>query len=153
MPTFELQERGPQPVLVIRLHSPVAEIPAQFAVALPEVWRAAEAMGLTPSGPPFGRYLSDFAAELDYEAGVPLAAPAPASHGRAEPGELPGGTLAVGWHVGPYETLGETYGALMGWVAGQGRAVAGPMWEVYWTDPETEPDASKWRTEVVVPVA
>ena len=71
MPTFELQERAPQPVLVIRLHSPVAEIPAQFAVALPEVWRAAEAMGLAPSGPPFGRYLSDFAAELlDYEAGV-----------------------------------------------------------------------------------
>jgi effector-binding domain-containing protein len=153
MPAFEIQERASQPALVIRLHSSIAEIPAMFAVALPEVWHAAEAMGLTPSGPPFGRYLSEFAPELDYEAGVPLPQPAPAAHGRAEPVELPGGTLAVGWHVGPYETLGETYAALMAWIAGQGRTVAGPMWELYWTDPGTEPDASRWRTEVIVPVA
>jgi hypothetical protein len=27
------------------------------------------------------------------------------------------------------------------------------MWEVYLTDPGTEPDTSKWRTEVFVPLA
>jgi effector-binding domain-containing protein len=55
--------------------------------------------------------------------------------------------------VGPYDTLGETYAALMRWIGEQGRVVAGPMWEVYWTDPGTEPDPARWRTEVIIPVA
>jgi effector-binding domain-containing protein len=155
MPAFELQERAPTPVLTIRLHTAVEEIPASLAVALPEVWKAAEASGLAPDGPPFTRYLaelSDLARDLDYEAGVPLPLPAAVARGRAVPGELPGGTLAVAWHVGPYDTLGETYGALLAWIGEQGRTVAGPMWEVYWTDPATEPDPARWRTEVIVPV-
>lgn len=153
MPAFEIQERLAKPAFAIRLHSSVEGIPAMLAVALPEVWKAAEAIGFTPDGPPFVRYLSDFAPDLDFEAGVPLARPAPAGHGRAEPVELPGGPVAVAWHVGPYDTLAETYGALMGWIGEQGRTVAGPMWEVYWTDPGTEPDPARWRTEVIIPVA
>lgn len=58
----------------------------------------------------------------------------------------------MAWHVGPYDTLAETYAALMGWIGEQGRTVAGPMWEVYWTDPGTEPDPARWRTEVIIPV-
>jgi AraC family transcriptional regulator len=153
MSAFEIQERQRQPALAIRLHSSIEEIPTTLAVALPEVWHAAEAMGLAPDGPPYTRYLGDFTPDLEYEAGVPLPAPAPARHGRAEPVELPGGTLAVTWHEGPYEGLGETYAALMRWIAEQGRTVVGPMWEVYWTDPGAEPDPRRWRTEVLVPVA
>ena len=156
MPAFEIQEREPKPAFAIRLHTTVEEIPATLAVALGEAWHAAEATGRTPDGPPYTRYLSDLSeagAVLDYEAGVPLPSPAPAGQGRAVPVELPGGTVAVAWHVGPYETLGETYGALMRWIGEQGRTVAGPMWEVYWTDPGTEPDPALWRTEVVIPIA
>jgi effector-binding domain-containing protein len=42
--------------------------------------------------------------------------------------------------------------ALMAWLAGQGRTAAGPMWEVYWTDPDSAPP-EEWRTEVIVPLA
>ncbi len=153
MPAYEIQERTPRPALAIRLHTSVADIPSTLAVALPEVWHAAEAMGLVPDGPPFTRYLSMPGDALDYEAGVPLPIAASAGRGRAVPVELPGGTVAVAWHVGPYETLAETYDALMRWIGEQGRAVAGPMWEVYWSDPAAEPDPSRWRTEVIVPVA
>ena len=154
MPAFEIQERVARPALAIRLHTQVSEIPKALAVALPEVWQAAQAIGLAPDGPPFTRYLSEPAGgDLDYEAGVGLPKPASAGHGRAVPIELPGGSVAVAWHVGPYETLDQTYGALMGWIAEQGRSVAGPMWEVYWTDPGAEPDPTRWRTEVIVPVA
>lgn len=156
MPPFEIQERAPRPALAIPLHSRLTEIPATLGVALAEVWHAAEAAGRTPEGPPYTRYLSEpdeAAGELDYEAGVMLGEPAPVGHGRALPAELPGGTLAVAWHVGPYDTIAETYGALMGWIGEQGRRPAGPMWEVYWTDPESEPDPARWRTEVIVPVA
>ncbi len=154
MPAFEIQERQPMPALAIRLRSTVDRIPAMLSVALAEAWEAAEGSGLTPDGPPFTRYLSDMSApgdEIDYEAGVPLPEPATAGGGRAVPVELPGGRVAVAWHVGPYDTLGATYGELMRWIADQGRAVAGPMWEVYWSDPDSEPP-ERWRTEVVVPV-
>ncbi len=156
MPAFEIQERVPRPAFAIRLHTTVEEIPATMAVALPEAWEAAEALGLDPDGPPYARYLSDLGEttrDLDYEAGIQLPEPAPAAHGRAVPVELPGGPVAVAWHIGPYDTLGQTYAALMLWIGNQGRTVAGPMWEVYWTDPESEPDPARWRTEVIVPVA
>jgi len=156
MPAFEIQDRGPQPALAIRLRSTIERIPALLSVALAEVWEAAEAAGLAPDGPPYTRYLSPFDApggEIEYEAGAPLLAPAPGASGRAVPVELPGGMVAVAWHVGPYDALDETYGALLRWIGEQGRVVTGPMWEVYWTDPDTEPDPARWRTEVVVPIA
>lgn len=156
MPTFEIQQRAPRPALTIRLHSSIEQISDMLGVALAEVWHAAEAAGCTPEGPPFTRYLSEpdgSAGGMDYEAGVTLLEPAPVGHGRAMPAELPGGALAVAWHVGPYDTISETYAALMGWIGEQGRTVAGPMWEVYWTNPDDEPDPARWRTEVIIPVA
>jgi effector-binding domain-containing protein len=152
MPEFEIQQRAVKPALAVRLSTPVAGIPAALAEALPEVWHAAEAIGLAPDGPPYTRYFSEPADVVEYEAGVTLPAAAPAGQGRAVPTALPGGTMAVAWHVGPYETLGDTYEALLAWIAGQGRTVAGPMWEVYWTDPDTAPP-EEWRTEVIVPLA
>ncbi len=155
MPPFEIQERQPQPAFAIHLHTPVEGIPASLGVALGEAWEAAEAGGLAPDGPPYTRYLGGFGepgADVDYEAGVPLLEPATMGHGRAQPAELPGGAVAVAWHVGPYDTLGETYDALVRWIGEQGRAAAGPMWEVYWTDPGSEPDPARWRTEVIIPV-
>ena len=105
MPAFEIQDREPQPALAIRLRSTIERIPALLTVALAEVWEAAEAAGLAPDGPPYTRYLSPFDApggQIEYEAGAPLLAPAPAGSGRAVPVELSGGTVAVAWHVGPY---------------------------------------------------
>jgi len=90
--------------------------------------------------------------DLDYEAGVGLPRPAAAGHGRAVPIELPAARSPSPARR-PYETLDQTYGALMGWIAEQGRSVAGPMWEVYWSDPGAEPDPTRWRTEVIIPVA
>jgi effector-binding domain-containing protein len=26
------------------------------------------------------------------------------------------------------------------------------MWEVYWTDPDMEPDQERWRTEIIIPL-
>jgi len=58
------------------------------------------------------------------------------------PSQLPAGTIACATHVGPYESLAETYSAT------QGLALSGPMWEVYLSDPQLEPDPSTWRTDV-----
>jgi effector-binding domain-containing protein len=64
------------------------------------------------------------------------------------PSQLPGGTVVSGIHIGPYEKLAETYAAMGDWAATQGLTLSGPMWEVYRSDPQQEPDASTWRTEI-----
>lgn len=35
--------------------------------------------------------------------------------------------------------------------AAQADATAGPHWEVYYTDPNVQPDPTRWRTDVVQP--
>ncbi len=55
-------------------------------------------------------------------------------------------------HTGPYETLDETYGLLMQWLAGQGRTITGPPEEVYFSDPDEVPP-EEYLTEVRFPVA
>jgi effector-binding domain-containing protein len=55
-------------------------------------------------------------------------------------------------HAGPYETLSDTYQAIETWLASTGKVPSGPPWEIYLTDPSTEPDPAKWLTEVIFPL-
>jgi effector-binding domain-containing protein len=55
-------------------------------------------------------------------------------------------------HVGPYDTLHETYSAMQAWIVSQERRPSSFMWEVYLTDPEQEPDPARWQTEIYWPV-
>lgn len=99
------------------------------------------------TGPPIAR----FAVRTDHvllEASVPVTAQLE-GEGRVRRAELPGGKAAVATHVGPYRTLGNVHTALRAWVEEHGHRLSGPFWEVYLTDPDAEPDESRWRTEVV----
>jgi AraC family transcriptional regulator len=66
---------------------------------------------------------------------------------------IPGGRYAVTVHVGPYETLGDTWHRLMGeWLPASGhRFGSGPSYEVYLNDPTRTPKA-ELRTELRIPV-
>jgi AraC family transcriptional regulator len=126
--------------------------------ALPEVWLAAERLGLRPLMP-FARYFSfevpvaEFEPpQIEFEAGVVVDGLTAYGEGRVQPVQLPGGELAVACHVGPYELLSQTYEAMQRWIAEQGRTASGPMWEVYLDDPDTTP-MDQLRTEVVIPLA
>jgi effector-binding domain-containing protein len=67
------------------------------------------------------------------------------------PGELGGCEAAVTMHLGPHDTIGQTCGALQAWIEGQGHRASAVMWERYLSDPDAEPDPSKWLTEVAWP--
>jgi effector-binding domain-containing protein len=101
--------------------------------------------GLSPAGPPFGRYApSDVGFQV--EAGFPVAGSVKAT-GRVAPDELPGGTVAYTVHTCAYDGVGAAYAAAFDWLADNGLVVSGKAWERYLDGP----DVPRPRTEVFVP--
>ncbi len=147
----EIRTVSPQPTMSIRGHTSPTQIAATIGEYLTEVWGYVTGNGGQPVGPPFTRYHVIDGDRIELEGGIPVAGPLPAQ-GRVHPGSLPGGEAAVTTHVGHYEELPVTGQALADWVAARGREAAGPNWEVYVTDPGSEPDPRKWRTDIYKPL-
>jgi effector-binding domain-containing protein len=147
--TLEIQDRHPAEAAVVTLHMTPDAISDEIGGAFGEVAGAMAEAGVGIAGPPFTRYLA-FGELIDAEAGFPVMRPAP-DVGRVHPSMMPGGRTASMIHVGPYDALERTYGTLMAALAAKGLHPAGPMWEIYWSDPETA-DPATWRTEILVPV-
>lgn len=148
----EIKELKPQPAATIRVKITMDQIAATLGEIYGEVGAALQRKGVTPAGMPFAWYHSFGEGVIDLEAGFPVAAPI-GGEGRVTSSELPGGQVAVAWHIGPYDTCEQTYNALLAWIGAQGCKAADDMWEVYWTDPTKVPDPSQWRTEVVWPLS
>ncbi|MEW1954468.1 GyrI-like domain-containing protein [Terrabacter sp. NPDC080008] len=139
------------PTAVLHAEVPVTELPAFFQKAFTETWNAMRTQGLTPVGPPFALYHGMPAATVDVEVGFPVTSPAHPD-GEVEPSTLPGGRAVEALHVGPYDTMGETYGQLEQWMVGQRLRPGSVMWESYLSDPQREPDPATWRTLIHWPV-
>jgi effector-binding domain-containing protein len=90
--------------------------------------------------------------DVDVEVAVPIGKKI-AETDRIKVYELPGvEEAACTVHKGPYDTIGEAYNALMGWIESNGYEIAGPDRELYFTDPNKVKDPSKYVTEVQLPV-
>jgi effector-binding domain-containing protein len=126
------------------------ELPAAVGTALAEVEAAMAEAGVALAGPPFTRYLA-YEPRVRAEIGFPVLRPAP-HVGRVFPGRLPGGRVASIVHVGAFDGLHQTYAVLFQWLTELGLQPTGATWEVYWSDPEAEPDPATWRTEILAPV-
>jgi len=150
MSTFEIVGLDAQPAVVVRGRVPMNELPDFFGRAFGAVMESMQAQGVSPTGPPFGFYPSAPTDVVDVRAGFPVAAPLEPS-GEVEVMELPGGRAVTTTHVGPYDTLEQTYNELLAWMAGQGVKPATAMWESYLSDPAVEPP-EQWRTEIVWPI-
>ena len=151
MSDYEIRSIPRQDTAVVAVTSPLDGISESMGKAFEKTFHALGDAGVGPAGPPFARYFN-MEEPFEYEAGVTVSTPFAGSD-EVKPGEIGGVEAAVGMHIGPYDTLEQTYTAMMEWITRQGRTVAGPMWETYLTDPDTEPDPQAWRTEVFIPVA
>jgi len=149
--TYEVMDRllADQDTVVVRGEMAPQDMPGWLAAAYRDVVEYLGRVQVSPSGPPFARltFLPDVVA---VEAGFPVSREV-AGEGRVEPSRLPGGPAGVTTHIGRYEDLTSAYEAVHRWLGDHGRSPAGPHWEVYFTDPNAEPDPSRWRTDVVVP--
>lgn len=150
-PRIEMRPIDAQPILAIRVAARQDELPAMMGALFEEVYACIERSGQAPAGMPLALYHSMEGGSVDFACGMPVAAPLP-GEGRVEAGELAAGTVVTATHMGPYDTLGETWEAVAAWVASHDLQPAGAPWEVYQTDPGAEPDTSKWRTDIFFPV-
>ena len=152
---YHVEVRTQDPVRVARSRfvTSMAEVCQDMGRGYRELWQSLErgkvqvtgdyALAVYPD-PAFDPHR--FTVEVAFEVG----ADATAGEG-FEVAELPGGLFAVLLHVGPYESLGGAYEALMGWVPAQGYRFAGPMRDKYLNDPDRVPP-EELRTEIQVPV-
>jgi effector-binding domain-containing protein len=148
----EIVDLERQEAVAVRGEVAVAELPTFFERAFHEAAEAAAASGAEIVGPPFGFYPEMPTETVTVEAGFPVST-AVGNHGNAHRLVLPAGRAVQVLHIGPFDTLAQTYDELASWMADRGVEPAAVMWECYLSDPEADPDPASWRTQIVWPIA
>ena len=149
--TYEIRTAEVQTVVSVRISIPENEISKHLGIMFGEVMTYLSKEGIVPTGPPFSRTHSNEDGQLDFEAGIPVREAVP-GEGRVKSSELPGGKLVSTWHVGPYDSLGQTHDRFVQWLSDEQHELRGGLWAVYWTDPGLEPNPAEWKTEILAPI-
>ncbi|GHF13096.1 GyrI-like domain-containing protein [Pseudolysinimonas yzui] len=152
MTDIQITEHHEQPTAGVRETVPMAELTDFFSRAFSATMEALGAQGLHPVGPPYGKYYGMPGEVVDVEAGFPVATPITPA-GKVVPGTLPGGRTVEATHIGPYDTMENTYADVQRYFAEQKLTPSEIMWECYLSDPDTEPDPANWRTQICWPLA
>src|SRR5690606_18271880 len=138
-----------RPTAVMRGEMPASEAPRWLANCYRRVLEYLRSVGVDPAGPPFARF-TFLGEDMVVEAGFPCRREIDGD-GRVLPSELPAGRAAITSHFGRYEDLENAYRAMRSWLRARGYSEKGPHWEVYFSDPQADPDPRHWRTDVVMP--
>lgn len=137
--------------LGIREVADVSAIPTKMGELYGELFAFVGRKGIQPAGPPFAIYHSFSPPNTDLECAIPVIAPVE-GEGRVKAGKLPPGKALRAMHIGPYDRLHETYNFMSAYAKEKNLKLSELVWEYYLTDPNTEPDSSKWRTEIFLQV-
>lgn len=149
MGDIELNRTVSRLTAVVRATVPLRDLPAFMSRAFAAVVDALARQDVHVTGPPLALYRSVSGDAVDVEAGFPVAAEV-APEGEVRPSSVPGGEAVESVHIGPYETLGDTYREMAGWMQRHGRRPTGLSWESYLTAPD---DPAGPETLVVWPIA
>jgi DNA-binding transcriptional MerR regulator len=137
------------------------EVPeSRFAEWLGEAYATLTALceraGIAPAGPVGALYPATIEDEADerIEAYIPIGAPVPlpAFRGPVVVSQVAAARVAVLVHVGPYDTLGDTYRRLGTWVAHHARPADLPVREIYLLSYDETGDPERFRTEIHWPI-
>jgi effector-binding domain-containing protein len=150
-PAIEIREMPSQRLLVKKTTCAHKEIGLAFGTAIHAVAECFRRNGAGMMSAPMAVYLNWRDSDCDMAVGCQAEGNVQLSEG-CEWLDVPGGTHARVTHLGPYETLHESHAAIRNWCAAKGIKMAGPCWESYPKGPISEPDSSKWQTDVNYPV-
>jgi effector-binding domain-containing protein len=143
----EIVEVKAQPGLAVTIKTSQEDIGEDMGKAYGAVAAYMGKAGAQFAGPPFAIYGTVPGEMWTVVCGFPVAGSAK-GEGDIQAMETPAGKAAMTMHVGAYETLKNTWNAFAEWMKENGHEMDTLGWEVYLTDQETEPDTSKWQTQL-----
>ncbi|MGE5392320.1 MAG: GyrI-like domain-containing protein [Candidatus Saccharibacteria bacterium] len=154
MTEIKIVDTQSTPAAGMEIVSNMAEVSKVIGQAYGQIMAYLGQNGIQPAGMPFVYYPEmspDAEGRWKMIPGFPTTQPIQGADS-IQPLTLPATQAATAIHMGPYETLEKTYAEMMSWIKENGYELNGPMWEYYFTDPQSEPDTSKWRTDIYIPV-
>lgn len=104
------------------------------------------------AGMPLNVYYENEDGSMDMECGLPIAGLVETPDGRVVAKTTHVGTLLKGIHLGDYPELAGSHVQMMSYLAAYDYEQVGEMYEIYITDPASEPDTAKWETDIYIPV-
>ena len=119
-----------RPVAGVRAQVRRGHVAKEFDRHLSQVYAAARAGHIHVDGQNVFIYRAATPEQLTVDFCVGVTAPF-AAIGEVMPLETPHGVAAMTTHRGEYGRLGEANAAILSWCRANGRAIAGPSWEVY----------------------
>lgn len=156
MRTAEIVEREASAYLLVP-RKVMIPFGADIDAAMGELFGTMDAHGIQPLGPVFFKYDVIRMPELEMGFGILVPAGTPAV-GSLQAGELPAGRYVRHLHIGPYDDLIDATGWVLRWVKERGLELDktdaadgehfAARFEMYLTDPATQPDPSKHETEI-----
>jgi mannose-6-phosphate isomerase-like protein (cupin superfamily) len=138
-------------VAAVRLTIPKDQIQNEMGPAIGEAMSVVAAQGLEVVGPWFCAHDRMDPHEWDFDVCVEVGTPV-ASQGRVKPGVLASVRAVQTNYRGPYEGLGEGWGAFESWIDANGFVGKPNLFERYCIGPESGGDASTFVTELNRPL-
>jgi effector-binding domain-containing protein len=137
----EIRQVSADPIAVVRRRARQDQLAQAIPDACGRVWNFVRASGYADAGRHIAVYLDG---EINFECGVE-ATPSFVSGEDVYLSATPAGLAAHAVHIGPYNRLGDTHGAILAWCAQHNHRIAGPSWEIYghWSD-----DPSQLTTDI-----
>lgn len=151
-PDMEVMELESLPAVSITDSATMMQMPEKMGELYSSLMGYISGKRVEMTGPPYCVYHTwDPEGYTVIEAGIPVAEKLA---GKAEiKGTMtPGGKVLAALHTGAYEKMEPLYEAMDKYVKINKFEIAGGPWEVYLTDPTTEPDTSQWQTMVYFPI-
>lgn len=148
---FEIKDISAQTTLGVTHNTTKTAFMSLFDVWFPKLWEVVTKTGAQPLSGPFARYHRWDDEAVVIELAAPIAA-AVEVVGDFKIGQTPAGRAIVFQHIGHYNGLMEAWASMQKWMKENGYEPNGGGWETYVTDPRTEPDSTKWVTEITQPI-
>jgi effector-binding domain-containing protein len=141
-----------QPTAMIAIEIPTSQIREAMGAGIGELHAALAAQGIAQTGPWFTHHKRPPTDSFDFEIHLPVASSVTET-GRVRAGERPELKVARTVYSGGYESLGAAWGKFLEALSAQGFKTTPDLWEVYTVGPESGPDESAYRTELIKPIA
>ncbi len=139
-------------VITQRTHTTLAQLGDTMHATLASIATSVDPPAAA-RGAPFAIYYGEpfRPDDIDVEIGIPITPDAKSTREVGMRRLLPGGPVAYTVHVGPYESIGQAYEALYGWLRHHRYEAKGPPREVYLVGPG-QGSPAEHRTEIEVPI-